>query len=251
LKYHIFSDIHAEYPSNRYDFLATFDHYYSEGQGADDTCILAGDIGNLARPHGTDLHNLLVYIGRHFKTTLYVPGNHEFWGSSIRAGQMVLDDWRIPNVTILSPWRRMEGLDGRPIVGATMWFPHGWDPQTELWHPDFERIADCRWEAPDQFSLFEDVVARHIEKGSVVITHHSPHRDSIPQMFQNDDNNWFFNVDMSRYIYEKQPALWVHGHTHSPFDYTVDQTRVYCNPSGYANEDANPQFWRRVEIELP
>jgi hypothetical protein len=28
-------------------------------------------------------------------------------------------------------------------------------------------------------------------------------------------------------------ALWVHGHTHESLDYTVNGTRVFCNPRGY------------------
>ena len=30
--------------------------------------------------------------------------------------------------------------------------------------------------------------------------------------------------------------LWIHGHTHQAFDYTVRGTRIVCNPRGYANE---------------
>jgi len=26
-------------------------------------------------------------------------------------------------------------------------------------------------------------------------------------------------------------ALWIHGHTHDPFDYEVDGTRVVCKPA--------------------
>jgi hypothetical protein len=28
-------------------------------------------------------------------------------------------------------------------------------------------------------------------------------------------------------------ALWVHGHTHKAFDYSINQTRVVCNAVGY------------------
>lgn len=34
-------------------------------------------------------------------------------------------------------------------------------------------------------------------------------------------------------------ALWIHGHTHDSFDYTVEGTRVLCNPRGYAKNGVN------------
>ena len=30
-----------------------------------------------------------------------------------------------------------------------------------------------------------------------------------------------------------QPDLWIHGHTHTSFDYRVGRCRVLCNPRGY------------------
>ena len=33
-----------------------------------------------------------------------------------------------------------------------------------------------------------------------------------------------------------QPALWVHGHVHDAFDYTIGRTRVLANPRGYRDE---------------
>jgi len=29
------------------------------------------------------------------------------------------------------------------------------------------------------------------------------------------------------------PVLWIHGHTHTSFDYRVGNCRVLCNPRGY------------------
>ena len=34
-------------------------------------------------------------------------------------------------------------------------------------------------------------------------------------------------------------ALWIHGHTHDSFDYSVKGTRVLCNPRGYAKNGVN------------
>jgi len=46
-------------------------------------------------------------------------------------------------------------------------------------------------------------------------------------------------------------ALWVHGHTHTAFDYFAEGTRVICNPRGYGDQRTrvpeNPLFkWDKV-----
>ena len=43
-------------------------------------------------------------------------------------------------------------------------------------------------------------------------------------------------------IESAQPALWVHGHTHSSADYQVGDTRVVCNPYGYYRHEVNTEF---------
>ena len=37
--------------------------------------------------------------------------------------------------------------------------------------------------------------------------------------------------------------LWIHGHTHDSFDYRLNETRVVCNPRGYATEGVNENPW--------
>ena len=42
--------------------------------------------------------------------------------------------------------------------------------------------------------------------------------------------------------------LWIHGHTHTAFDYTVRGTRVVCNPRGYAGEQTGFRADLVVEV---
>jgi hypothetical protein len=46
--------------------------------------------------------------------------------------------------------------------------------------------------------------------------------------------------------------LWVHGHTHDSFDYTLNGTRVVCNPRGYAKGgvNENPLFDPNLMVEV-
>jgi Icc-related predicted phosphoesterase len=38
------------------------------------------------------------------------------------------------------------------------------------------------------------------------------------------------------------PALWIHGHVHESFEYTIGQTKVACNPRGYVRYGENAGF---------
>ena len=43
------------------------------------------------------------------------------------------------------------------------------------------------------------------------------------------------------------PKLWVSGHTHTPFDYQVGDTRVIGNPRGFREETAQPWVFRNED----
>jgi Icc-related predicted phosphoesterase len=48
--------------------------------------------------------------------------------------------------------------------------------------------------------------------------------------------NAFFVCDMTAHISERQPKLWIHGHSHDRCDYLLGTTRVVANPLGYPSE---------------
>lgn len=79
---------------------------------------------------------------------------------------------------------------------------------------------------------------------TVVVTHHAPHPMSVAPRWQGDAVTPAYVSDLSSLIDRRQPALWVHGHTHTSFDYLVEPldgspTRVICNPRGHGGwEDA-------------
>lgn len=67
---------------------------------------------------------------------------------------------------------------------------------------------------------------------TVVITHHAPHRGSLAPRFANDWASTAFINELPASFFEV-PVLWMHGHTHTSFDYRVGNCRVLCNPRGY------------------
>jgi hypothetical protein len=70
----------------------------------------------------------------------------------------------------------------------------------------------------------------------VVVTHHTPSFSSIHPKY---DGEYYMNAayasNLEHMMYDNI-KLWCHGHTHTPFDYMVRNTRVVCNPYGYPGE---------------
>jgi len=48
----------------------------------------------------------------------------------------------------------------------------------------------------------------------------------------------------------KPIAFWVHGQTHSKFDYQIAGTRVVCNPRGYHGLRLNKKFDPALVVEV-
>ena len=79
-------------------------------------------------------------------------------------------------------------------------------------------------------------LAEPFDGPTVVVTHHAPHLGSVAPRFK-DPITSAFVTDLEWLILKHQPALWVHGHMHTGFDYKVGATRVLANPRGYRTEN--------------
>lgn len=78
----------------------------------------------------------------------------------------------------------------------------------------------------------EKRLAEDFEGATVVVSHHGPHPDSVHQRFAGSIINAAFVSDLTPLM--GRADLWIHGHVHNSFDYTVAGTRIVTNPRGYA-----------------
>ncbi|MDL9998310.1 metallophosphoesterase [Variovorax sp. J22P240] len=101
-------------------------------------------------------------------------------------------------------------------------------------------------------SWLSQALAEPFAGTTVVVTHHAPHWKSVSGQFQQDHLSGAFASDLPSSFFEV-PTLWVHGHTHASFDYSVGQCRVVCNPRGYVVDGAdpgNPNFRHGMVIDV-
>ena len=228
----IISDIHMESHPNY-----SIDEMPGE---AEQTLILAGDITPY---HQIDKrHEFFSDISKRFKNIVYVPGNHEYYHGDINEGDDILRDYfsNFSNFYFIN--KEVLYLDDKKIVGCTLWTEI--DPVSEVNYGRFLSDYICIKSGDNTLTPSRTIfmhrdhnkfIRENVDNETIVITHHCPSFRSIHEKFRNSDLNPFFYNDMDNLIYELQPKLWIHGHTHCSMDYKIDNTHVICNPKGYFN----------------
>ncbi|MGU3421810.1 metallophosphoesterase [Methylobacterium sp. D54C] len=202
----------------------------------------------------------------------FVAGNHEFYrrclpeemeagrAAAARTGIHLLenDTVRIGDVAVsgCTLWTDYE-LDGPAMRDAAI-------GEARMGLNDHRVI---RWTRETRPRLFQPEEARALHVASrkfleealgqvadastrahVVVTHHAPSAGSVAPRFAGSPLNAAFASRLDNLIWAARPALWVHGHTHTPFDYQLGKTRVLCNPRGYLGE--NPGFRPGLVVEV-
>ena len=260
MKIHVLSDLHTEF-----DRLLPF--VASETDA--DKIVLAGDIGS-------HTHGLEWAVGQSAfdgKTILYVLGNHEFYGAEYfgirRQCREFVAALQAKGLPVYLLDDDVLILDGVRFIGSTLWsdyrlFGEEIMPlcmlEAKRGMNDHKLIRYSERGPVDDYvidkSLFLPVHAERLHRRAkaflaeelakpfggktVVITHHLPSRKSVSTRFENDVLSGAFASNCDDLV--EQADVWIHGHTHTPFDYFLGDCRVVCNPRGYPSEDFKNGF---------
>lgn len=241
MKIQILSDIHLE-------FVKKITLIIDKMSEADvDITVIAGDLIT-GHNDGKMYTNIIEELSRCFShPVLIVPGNHDYYSSSIKEMDRVFSRIKSENIYILN--RKTVNIDGINFIGATGWWNKIPPFNIVKYINDFEYIKDLKsLDFGSQIGLkdkkfFEEELEKLKGEKVVCISHIAPCHYSIHPKFIGDRVNFFFNSNYFGLIKRYQPLLWVHGHTHESFDYFIDDTRVVCNPMGYPKPyDENKSF---------
>jgi Icc-related predicted phosphoesterase len=185
------------------------------------------------------------------KPIIYVPGNHEYYGSSFAEVDKLLAsaEQAHPRLSVLN--NKIATVAGHRIIGTTLWFPDRPDnPKYENILNDFRLIRDFKKEVYAANAKAHQFLESEMRKGDIVITHHLPSLESVSARFKVGPLNRFFVSPLDELILERQPALWVHGHTHGSKDYLLGHTRIVCNPFGYLGRELNDGWDVAKSVEV-
>lgn len=262
MKLAIASDLHLEFK----------DILLNNTENAD-VLILAGDICTVKHFHSRpEMEKAYAAFFRNcseqFKHVIYVVGNHEHY--NYQFNYTVLDLKRklanYKNIYVLD--NETFEIEDKTFVGCTLWTDmNGEDPMTmnaaQFAMPDFRIVkyfdGENYYKFNPQLSVKEHrksveyikhVIRNcsdkdyYLERDVIVVTHHAPSAKSVHAKYKNEElMNGAFHSKLD-YMMElaDQPKLWVHGHMHDEWDYTIGITRVVCNPRGYPKENSHDSF---------
>jgi hypothetical protein len=235
-----------------------------------------------ARYRSERFHDFFERCSANFPHVIYVMGNHEYYHSDFATE---LDEVRrkleyLPNLYILE--REVKVIDDVTFIGGTLWTDMNNQDALTLYHMrtmmnDFRVITNSttpvHFRTPEgefktrvgKFSP-EDSVEEHVkmkqyiqsvvqgnhDRKYVVVGHHSPSRCSTHEMYADDTvMNGGYSSNMDEFITDHpQIKLWTHGHTHHVFDYVIGETRVICNPRGYAGHEVRADEFELLTVEV-
>lgn len=230
MKLQIFSDIHLDFHRDKGKAFVDSMPVLA------DTAVVAGDLCESDR-----VINVLEMLCAKWKRVIFVLGNHDCYRSSISVMKRTIRNKKPDNLIFLDNKRVKIG--GQWFVGGTLWFAD--HPDVFMYShylSDFRRISSFPVEAYVDNKKFMELL-RDVQPDDVAVSHHLPNKGSVAKRYQGDPTNVFFMYDVGLELLDG-PKLWIHGHTHTPFDYTVTKTRVengrdtrvVCNPLGYPGE---------------
>lgn len=262
MKIRILSDLHHEF--YRQDKWRSQPWMVNSGE---DVLVLAGDIAS----GSTNVMNTL----KQFKDLgipriIYVPGNHEYYGTSMPDfdRKMVEKTREDPVISMLNPGFTVIG--DALFVGTPLYTNFSGDPLAEhaaqRMITDFRLIKDLKTEhyiekhgsavqyLRQVFDAVDMLKVRHI----VVVSHWLPSRELIAPEYKTDKsglNSYFANsldelmLDISDRFPDRSKT-WFYGHTHNCGQTMLHGWMCIANPAGYPNEFAGPNFNPLLKVEL-
>ena len=210
-----------------YEFLAKLD------PSGVDVLVLAGDLTSWL-----DLKFAFKEICSRFPLVVFISGNHEYYGMTPdRLHHLRTELQRLyPNLH----WLRQSSvtLNGVRFAGTTLWYPKpkGQVFEDRLRFTDYHYIKEFEPWVYREHKAAVKFLQEEASQADVIITHHLPASVCIVPEYVGSPINHFFCHDLTGMILEKKPPLWFFGHSHTPLDLKVGETRMISNPFGYPRE---------------
>lgn len=240
------SDLHLEFQENQ-NFLKQ-----NPIKPMGDILILAGDIV----PFGLmDKHNdFFKYVSDHFKTTYWIPGNHEYYYYDLATKCGTFNESIKSNVFLVNNMAFIH--EDVKLVFSTLWSKisseNEWNIERSV--SDFHAIKynKNRFSAPvfnqlhaDSLAFIESKIHRkefvttsvkdqqNFGK-TLVVTHHVPTFLNYPEQYRQSSINQAFAVELFDLIDTSKVNAWIYGHHHANIpSFKIGNTEMLTNQLGY------------------
>ncbi len=228
-------------------------------------CNIQGDVLLVAGDTGSDPQKIREFLLRYNKVPIIIVlGNHEFYGNDLSEIREQYAE------ALFQPGDNLFLLDNKELTlpqfpgytffGSTLWTDllKADEDQIQQYMNDYHLIKKNGWKIKPEFTkgehsrakMFLDSSMSACRNKKIVLTHHLPSFQSVPIKYMGHFLNAAYASNLEELIYNHQPVLWVHGHTHDSKDFYLENTRIVCNPHGYYKQGENCQFNPEFVIEV-
>lgn len=219
--------------------------------------ILAGDIGS------NQSHLEFIKDCASKYTVIYILGNHEFYGFTLKEVRDFWSSVEIENFHFLD--NSSVVIDDIEFIGSTLWidfnrqnFHTMYNAPTEI--KDFQKIFNANNDEyitpEDIYSEFEKSYAYlkdalYDDNGyvKVLVTHYGFSHQSVHPSYREHQSdlkmNHYFTNNLDNFIGNSLAKIAIHGHMHTSTDYMLGDVHVICEPLGYPDA-SNPEFHFKV-----
>ena len=274
----IISDLHIDVNNYKGKPYTKISDVFIHGIGLENPkplTVIAGDISG-------SLDETRRFLRRHFKSVVFVGGNHIVYNHERKPIQQLHHEYReeFPkksNITYLENDYKIIG--DTVFIGATLWtdYEYGGNPTKNMKMAarhmnDFNfgyyksdgvkedlNPGHCRQMFFESIRAIKDIYDRFEDSGMkiVLVTHTGFAPGAVEEKFAKHPaiSSYVNSPTLSEYISVRMPklSLIIHGHTHARFEYNIGNIPAICNPFGYAmyGEDAEePEFKRDFVVNL-
>lgn len=229
-----------------------------------DCLIIAGDIAEIVDLDAQSDNYITEFfknISKEFGDVIWVPGNHEYYGTSLKVGdaraRTFLQEIGAKNIHYLV--NETVRVCGVPVHGAPLWTDiKNRDPvimgTVALGMNDYHYILSDNpqmnpyasgkqkltpWETTCENDISRRFLNKAVASGEecVVITHHQPTWEATDKRFSADPLTYAYANELGEFILDNQNiAAWVAGHTHVVKEYEIGETWILTNCRGYHRE---------------
>ena len=246
------SDLHLEFNENK----AYMDKYPLQPTG--EILILAGDIVPFAMID--NVADFFSYISDHFKTTYWIPGNHEYYHYDLATKSGSFIEQIRSNVFLLN--NTSIELEDCVLIFSTLWSRITPQHEKQLVQAmnDFRliRYNQSQFTAHqlnglniENASFLEKELSKPSNLKRVVITHHVPTFINAPQKYHGSVLYEALGVELSMLIERTEPDYWIYGHTHrNNSDFKICKTSLLTNQMGYVLKNEHQLFKTNKTITL-
>lgn len=243
-KVQVVSDLHIDWLTEAEAInLANKITYVSDA----DYLVIAGDLAEIkSNITFNKTKQFLRALHTAYKSIIYIPGNHEYYGLSENEVKEKFDELKAEVINLVcstEPFEFIEKDNGQILLAcATGWYPY---------HPTLasiirsKRIGDYLIKegttAEDliEFTSFKNTEAAQFfasTNAPIWVMHHLPCSLCVDDAYLGHPLNPFFVAQIGAVLKKKQPQVLIHGHSHKAKRLRIPPTEVICNPYGYPSE---------------